>query len=160
MFVGFYQCKAVGVGDANVYCLLGRGGLTVANHSVTVKKQLLTHSLETGYSIEGDRLLAISQAQDLFTLTNAIDPDIAVMSRALLAQIRTYVIANPTKKASVKVSIEQYKSNHMFYLDWEDRWATIQEMAPELIGLYYIKYAINEGGVKSVQEGTFELQAV
>lgn len=156
MFVGFYKFDSTGVDSGTVTCLLGRSALTKASHPVTIIKQVLAQELNGDFLIEGARLLAMAQAQDIYTLADVVDPDIQVFGRTMLSQILDYKIANPSHKVTLKISVERYKPDHMFYMDWLDEWASIQTVDPTLIGKTYLKYQTKKNGVVSVEHGSFE----
>lgn len=156
MFVGFYKFDSTGVDSGTVTCLLGRSALTKASHPVTIIKQVLTPELNGSFQIEGDRLLAMAQAQDIYTLNDVIDPDIAVFGRTMLAQILEYKIANPSHKVTLNMSIGRYKADQMFYLDWEDRWVSIQETDPNMVGKTYLLYKIKKNGIIENDYQAFE----
>lgn len=98
----------------------------------------------------------MSNDQDIFTLTNPIDSDIRVVYRSTLNQIKQYKESNPNDKVSLLTNIKRYGPDFMFYLDWESRWASIQEVDPTLIGLYYIEYKIKTGSSVELIQGSFE----
>lgn len=157
VFIGYYKAVNKPENDADIICVLGRSSLTNIDKSVSFNNQTLVRTIEGNYVAEGQRLLQLSQEQNLIEIASSIDPDIEIMSRSLLSQLRDYKIDNPLNKASLLMSVQRYTSDFMYYLDWEDRYVSIMEVDPTLVGKTYIQYKITEGSVKRIQTGSFEV---
>ena len=154
MFVAYYKTQIISE-EAKVICLLGRSGLSKNNHPIGIKKQILESVLEGGFIGEGERISALCEEYD-YQIITAVNPDIKSSVVASLGEIRSHKESNPNEKATLMISTGIYTPDYMFYLDWENRWASIQEIDPTLIGKLYLKYTKQLGNVKSSIEDLFE----
>lgn len=157
MFLSYYKVVNKPINDTDVICVLGRTSLTSNDKSIGIKNQILVPDENGNFNDEGARLLQLSEDQDLIEVSSSIDPDIAVMSRSIIYQLRDYKINNPQDKATLLMAVKRYTKDFMYYLDWEDRYVSIMETDPTLIGKTYIEYKITEGSNKRLQTGSFEV---
>lgn len=157
MFLGYYKATNVVNDDCGVLCVLGRTSLTALNKEVGIKNTLLVETIEGNFIEEGSRLLTLCQNQNLIQISTSIDPDIEIMSRTLISQIKDYKLNNPFNKSALLLNIKRYTKDFMYYLDWEDRYESILNVDPTLVGKTYIEYKTTEGQTKRTQAGTFEL---